>query len=92
MSGFRIVIDDLYTYTGGIPVGCKGHLYRVEGFPLAVPSYQEQILVRALSGPDKDKLFVCSPANFSTRYEPIPVPKLADRPAGYESESWRNGS
>jgi hypothetical protein len=70
MTVDRIIQEGIYTYVGNIPTNCKGSHYRVVRVDvLAVPSYQEQILVVALDGPDKGLLFVCSPWNFCQRYE-----------------------
>lgn len=66
---FRIVVGAEYTYHG-LPLNCQGHRYQVLALVLDVPSYQQKVLVQALSGPDEGLLFVCSPANFSTRYRP----------------------
>lgn len=45
-----------------------GGVYRVDGFILDIPAYQEKILVRCISGVDKGLWFSCSPANFVTRF------------------------
>jgi len=66
----RIVEGATYLYVADSPPCCKGHRYRVAKFILAVPAYQEQVLVEALSGPDAGLWFACSPWNFSTRYVP----------------------
>lgn len=71
MSAPQIRVGVVYRYTAGIPVGCAGHRYRVLDFVQHVPSYQEHVLVEALTGPDRDKRFTWSPWNFSYRYEPI---------------------
>lgn len=65
-----------YTYIAEQPKPCQGHRYRVLRVVLAVPAYQEQLLVEALTGPDRGLWFTCSPANFSSRYkeaEPLAV-------------------
>lgn len=93
MEDFKIVEGGVYVYTALLPRGCKGHLYRVHRFCLAVPSYQEQVLVGALTGHDAGLWFVCSPANFATRYVPaeaLPEPEAAlpaERAAGYVSDN-----
>ena len=61
-----------YVYTGALPKGCAGHRYRVLKFVLDVPSYQQKVLVEALTGRDKGLWFVCSLQNFSLRYTPAP--------------------
>lgn len=64
----------VYVYTAGIPAKCKGFQYRVLRCDvLSVPDYTRKVLVEALNGPDKGLLFVCSPANFSTRYTQLKV-------------------
>lgn len=73
VSGFRIVARRVYRYLGGLPIGVKGGLYRVLAFIIDVPSYQEKVLIRCISGPDKGLMFTCTPRNFSHRYEPIVV-------------------
>ena len=70
MTGFRIIEGQEYTYTSVYPANCTGHTYRVLRFVSAVPSYQEQVVFEAVTGPDKGKWFVCSLHNFSTRYAP----------------------
>lgn len=65
---FRIVVGAEYIYASGFPLGVRGHRYKVLGLVVDVPSYQEKVLVEALTGPDKGLQFVCSPSNFSTRY------------------------
>ena len=59
-----------YIYQSSWPAGCQGSRYRVKKFVKAVPSYQEQVVVEALDGPDKGHWFACSPANFASRYLP----------------------
>lgn len=59
----------VYVYTGQIPKGCYGQHYRVHRFVLDVPSYQQKVLVEALTGKDKGLWFVCSINNFSRRYQ-----------------------
>jgi hypothetical protein len=69
----NVVIEEgrEYEYVGGIPQGCKGHRYRVDGFVLSVPVYQIGVLVKALTGADAGLSIVCTPANFSLRYKPL---------------------
>ncbi len=80
----RIIQGAKYTYTAAMPAACTGHLYQVVGFILAVPAYQEQVLVRCLSGPDVGRWFACSPWNFTTRYQPeaevLPAPVVTAAP------------
>lgn len=64
-----IVAGQVYLYTGKIPPGCLGHQYLVEALAVFVPVYQNVVVVRALTGPDAGKWFVCSDNNFRTRYE-----------------------
>jgi hypothetical protein len=88
MNDFRITVGTEYLYTAPRPAGCQGHRYRVIQFVMLVPSYQEQVLVLALTGPDEGRHFVCTPANFSSRYRPVPVvqpepaPPMPDKIAG----------
>lgn len=65
---FGLEIGKTYIYIGEWPPGCKGHRYRIERLVMDVPTYQEKVLVVALSGPDEGLWFTCSPWNFSTRY------------------------
>ena len=81
-DGYRIAFGALYRYLPGWPPGCRGKSYRPLALVLAVPSYQEQILVEALDGPDRGLLFVCSPYNFSTRYERIEAAPVPTKAAG----------
>lgn len=69
---FRIIAGRDYLYTGDLPKGCRGQRYHVHGFVLDVPSYQEKVLVEALTGRDRGLWFTCSPANFAQRYELAP--------------------
>ena len=69
-----IVLGADYLFTGPYPAGCRGHRYRVLGFPMGVPEYQQKVYVRALTGPDRGKSFVCSEANFATHYQPVQTP------------------
>lgn len=66
--GPPIVEGETYAYVGTIPKEACGHKYRVLRFILDVPSYQEKVLVEALTGRDRGIWFVCSPANFAQRY------------------------
>lgn len=95
-EGFRITVGATYLYACSSPAGCQGKRYRVARFVLAVPSYQWQVLVEALEGPDKGLWFTCSEANFASRYRPevIEAPPaeeivavVPDKPAGYISQS-----
>lgn len=98
-DGFRIREGAEYLYTVLLPRGCLGHRYRVLAFILDVPSLQQKVLVQALTGPDAGLLFSVSPANFATRYEPVPEPvavaepeaAVAEKVAGHASEEWRTG-
>ncbi len=82
----RIIQGARYRYTAAMPAACTGHLYQVLRLIKAVPAYQEQVLVRAETGPDKGLWFAVSPGHFSMRYvlvpeeEPAPVEKSAPRP------------
>jgi len=67
----QITPGEVYVYTNAIPAGCAGHHYRAHRFVLDVPSYQQKVLVEALSGKDKGLWFVCSVANFRVRYVPL---------------------
>lgn len=67
---FAIVEGREYIYIREKPAGCQGQRYRVLKFVVSVPSYQEQVLVEALTGWDKGLWFTCSPANFASRYVP----------------------
>jgi hypothetical protein len=61
-----------YIYQAGFPANCRGHRYRVVRVDvLLVPAYAKVVLVEALTGPDKGLLFVCSEANFASRYARI---------------------
>lgn len=66
----KIIEGKVYEYIKESPKGCKGCLYRVLKFILDVPSYQQKVLVEALTGPDRGLWFTCTPANFSLRYAP----------------------
>lgn len=86
---FRIVVNEIYIYASAIPKGCKGHRYLVEGLSHQEPSKQQLVSVLCLTGPDKDKRFCVTPANFSTRYEdrfpvvePERLPFVDSKPAG----------
>lgn len=68
---FRIPEGSEWVYTAPAPAGCSGHRYRVLGFVVHVPTYQQQVLVEALTGPDRGLRFTCTPHNFSTRYQPV---------------------
>lgn len=81
MDDFRIVFGAEYRYLGPSPAGCRGQRYRPVRLALAVPAYQEQVLVEGLTGPDAGHWFCCSPANFATRYEPVPAAPVPDKPA-----------
>lgn len=71
METIHIVEGAVYIYTKNWPDGCQGKRYRVLRINvMAVPEYQKKILVEALEGPDRGLWFVCSPHNFTTRYEP----------------------
>lgn len=59
----------LYTYVRGFPVKCIGSTYRLIRRVKDVPSYQLKVLVEAVDGPDKGLWFVCSVANFCSRYD-----------------------
>lgn len=78
----RIIKGCEYRYTGGLPVGCRGHHYLVEDFILDVPSRQNKVLVLALTGPDKGLRFSCTLDNFAHRYEVIQAPAPPERMAG----------
>lgn len=69
----RIIVGRVYRYIDNRPKGCKGGLYRVVQFIQDVPSYQEKILVKCIQGQDEGIRFVCTPTNFSQRYEPLVV-------------------
>lgn len=69
VDGFLVKKGNIYEYAGGKPENCQGHLYQILGFVLYVPVYTRLVLVEALSGPDKGLKFVCSPANFASRYK-----------------------
>jgi hypothetical protein len=96
-TGFRISKGKTYEYTGSHPVNCKGCLYRVVGFGPQVPSYQEQVFVIALNGPDAGLMFCTTPQNFSIRYklveeEPAAVPAEPEKEIyQYKGEEWRSG-
>ncbi len=68
-DGFHIIEGREYIYTLEKPEGCQGQRYKVLRFILDVPSYQQKVLVKALTGRDKGMWFVCSLANFSLRYQ-----------------------
>lgn len=75
-----------YLYLADRPAGCKGRRYRVVKLVLAVPSYQQQVCVECLEGPDAGLWFVCSPHNFSTRHRPVPADPLPlEKQAGHIS-------
>lgn len=79
---FRIVEGAEYLYLAATPAGCRGQRYRVLRVDvLAVPANQYQVLVEALTGPDRGLWFVCSPWNFSMRYTPAPVEAPPTPPA-----------
>lgn len=80
---FRIVEGGEYIYCGHHPINCRGHRYRALRFIIAVPAYQQLILVEALTGPDTGLMFACTPNNFSLNYvEAPPAPKpSAEEPA-----------
>lgn len=67
--GVPIIAGRRYTYTAEIPRGCAGQEYRVHRFVLDVPSYQQKVLVEALTGNDAGLWFVCSLENFARRYK-----------------------
>ena len=71
LSAERTIAEGgVYRYTKDWPPGCLGMRYRVLSIKVMdVPVYQERVLVECLEGPDKGRLFVCSPWNFWTRYE-----------------------
>ncbi len=81
MCGQTIIAGAEYVYLSNLPVGCEGHRYKVHRFILDVPSYQQKVLVEALSGNDKGLWFACSPANFVRRY------KLDKLPPDYVEQS-----
>src|SRR5438132_10371895 len=68
LSKDDIVLGRDYVYVCGFPIEAKGHLYRAHKFVLDVPSYQQKVLVEALTGDDKGLWFTCSIANFCVRY------------------------
>lgn len=70
VTTFRIVKGADYIYTAELPSGCKGQRYRVLDFVLDVPSYQQKVLVKALTGKDKGLRFTCTEMNFARRYKP----------------------
>lgn len=72
--GCPLIEGGLYEYIHDLPKGCAGHHYRLHRLVKDVPSYQEKVLVEALTGKDKGLWFVCSEANFAIRY------KLKERP------------
>ncbi len=71
----HIRIGGVYTYTASMPLGCDGENYLVVDCVKDVPAYQDKLLIRCLSGPDKGLLFVVSPANFVSRYVPAEIPE-----------------
>lgn len=72
MAFDEIVEGGVYAYMCGIPRGVYGEKYRVvKNHVLDVPSYQYKVMVEALTGRDKGKVFVCTPANFVHRYKPV---------------------
>ena len=79
-----LVEGGLYEYRAAHPEGCAGCLYRLHRIVLDVPSYQHKVLVEALTGHDAGLWFVCSVANFCTRYVPAaPLPVEPGKVAGY---------
>ena len=70
MTTTPIIEGALYLYASDRPAGCKGMRYRiVKADVVALPSYQHQVLVEALEGPEKGVWIVCSLHNFTTRYD-----------------------
>lgn len=86
VESFTISQGAVYLYTGGLPVGRKGHRYRVLGFCIDVPVNNQKVLMRCLSGPDQGLLFTVTPINFARRYaieQPDPPPaRLPEADAG----------
>lgn len=66
----RITRGAIYKYIAASPKNCYGETYKVLDFVIAVPAYQQLVLVKALTGPDKGLKFCCTPANFVLRYAP----------------------
>ena len=83
-DGFVIVKGGEYLYNSAIPPGCKGHRYRVLGFPREEPAGQVKVLVEALTGPHAGRAFTVTQNNFWTRYVYAPVisPEEAPVPVG----------
>lgn len=81
----NIVIGKTYRYTQGFPINCHGHLYVPLRMIKDVPTYQQKVLVEALTGPDKGELFVCSVNNFKIRYEEVPEEPIEEKVAGTET-------
>jgi hypothetical protein len=73
-DGFRIITGRDYLYACDYPAGRRGHVYTPVSFVLDVPSYQQKVLVRCKSGPDRGLRFVVTPSNFSYRYIMTPDP------------------
>lgn len=69
--GFVITEGAEYLYQPDKPEGCQGHRYKVVKFVLDVPSYQEKVLVVAVTGVDAGLWFTVSPAHFASRYKPV---------------------
>ncbi len=66
----QIVPGAEYTYINPVPAGAMGHRYKVHRIIWDVPTYQEKVLVEALTGRDKGTWFCCSLNNFCVRYQP----------------------
>lgn len=72
----RIIPGAVYRFTSENPLikGCHNHLYRVLHLAMLVPVYQSCIVVEAMSGPDKGKVFCVTEINFALRYAPLSPP------------------
>ena len=62
------ITPGVYEYLSACPAGCKGRRYRLHRPIISVPSYQQQVLVEALDGPDAGGWYCMSLANFAIRY------------------------
>ncbi len=69
--GTSLAEGGVYEYIIDYPKGCKGGLYRIEGFIKDVPSYQDKVLVRCVQGKDAGMRFVVSEQNFAIRYKRV---------------------
>ena len=75
------LVPGLYVYARGIPTECKGFTYRLHRAVKDVPSYQTNVLVEAIDGPDAGLWFTVSVNNFQRRYEPLNEPEAVAAPA-----------